>query len=96
MIFIIKNDLLKGVPVHIFLRKCGYMPFRNSFIRYLTKLEYPRFHIFVNSKNDFHEFSLHLDMKKPVYFGVNAHAGEYNGDVLEQEKQRIFKIINLL
>lgn len=33
--------------------------------------------------------NLHLDMKKPSYAGTSAHAGEYDGALVEQEAERI-------
>ena len=50
---------------------------------------YPRFHLFLKVKNDAIIFNLHLDQKKPVYKGAPAHAGEYEGEVVKKETERI-------
>lgn len=34
-------------------------------------------------------FSLHLDQKKPSYEGSKKHSGEYDGNVVESEAERI-------
>ncbi len=36
--------------------------------------------------------SLHLDAKKPSYEGTAAHGGEYQGELVEKEMERIMKI----
>jgi len=38
-------------------------------------------------------FSLHLDQKKPSYEGSTGHSGEYDGDVVEGEAERIKNIL---
>ena len=52
-----------------------------------------------------YNFSLHLDQKKPSYFAyrslgegglkAHAHSGEYDGDVVEGEAERIRQILDL-
>jgi len=37
--------------------------------------------------------NLHLDQKAPCYQGSSAHAGEYEGEILEKEKERIKEFI---
>jgi len=41
-------------------------------------------------------FNLHLDQKRPIYKGVTAHSGEYEGEVVEKEVERIKKILEKL
>lgn len=59
--------------------------------------DYPRFHIYVKEdkldNRDVLSFSLHLDQKKPVYEGVTAHGGDYEGEVVQDEAQRIRDVI---
>lgn len=50
---------------------------------------YPRFHLYVKTKDKNLIFNLHLDQKKPIYRGVPAHAGEYDGEIVEKEAARI-------
>lgn len=40
-------------------------------------------------------FNLHLDQKRAIYRGVPAHAGEYSGDVVIKEAERIKQIIQV-
>lgn len=75
--------------------RCGYGKLANrhtgetSFLRRLHGDMYPRFHVYINNSPEQWVFSLHLDQKRPVYEGVSAHAGEYEGAVVEKEAQRI-------
>lgn len=54
---------------------------------------YPRFHIYLKKENESLIFNLHLDQKKPIYEGAPAHSGEYEGEVVENEAERIKQIL---
>jgi hypothetical protein len=41
-------------------------------------------------------FTIHLDMKQPSYAGSAAHSGEYNGPVVEDEAERIKRLVETL
>lgn len=78
------------------LRRAGYAPFSDpktngtSYTRRLGSNFYPRFHIYINKEEGSGlELNLHLDQKHASYAGQNAHSGEYNGDILRQEADRI-------
>ncbi|MBU4369278.1 hypothetical protein KKG58_00770 [Patescibacteria group bacterium] len=76
------------------IKRCGYAELRRrtgeiSYVRRLRGYQFPRFHIYI--ENGF--FNLHLDQKAPIYQGVSAHSGEYDGEILEKEKERIKEII---
>ena len=60
-----------------------------SFVRSVLSGDYPRFHIYIKQDNSEIIFNLHLDQKKPSYKGSSAHGGEYEGELVEQEAQRI-------
>lgn len=66
-----------------------------SFVRVLGVGGYPRFHLFVQRDQEKTQwtFKLHLDQKKPSYKGAPSHAGDYEGDVLEREAERIKNIL---
>lgn len=83
------------------MRVCGYKeisnPHKNGEISYARALEasrfYPRFHIYIKNISEQEvEISLHLDMKKPSYAGTTAHSGEYDGELVDREAQRIKNI----
>ena len=57
---------------------------------------YPRFHIYAKQEIENLIFNLHLDQKRPIYKGVAAHSGEYEGEVVEKEVERIKKILEKL
>jgi hypothetical protein len=58
-----------------------------SFVR--PRHGFPRLHIYAKIVGSDLEINLHLDQKKPVYQGVSAHAGEYDGKVVESEIARL-------
>lgn len=51
--------------------------------------DYPRFHIYAKANAEIIVFNIHLDQKKPVYEGATAHGGDYEGEVVQDEVQRI-------
>lgn len=83
------------------MRKAGYGFERKNkktgeevFGRRIRGSEYPKFHVYAKKDGDTLVVNLHLDQKKPVYEGVTAHSGEYEGEVIEQEAERIKITIN--
>ena len=85
-------------PIEI-LRKSGYGLVRDrrnskqSFSRILGSGIYPRFHVYINSGNI---INLHLDQKQASYQGSHAHSGEYDGEIVEAEAERIKGFIDSL
>ncbi|MBI2515166.1 hypothetical protein HYV91_03245 [Candidatus Wolfebacteria bacterium] len=60
-----------------------------NFVRSFDGSRYPRFHIYVKAEKAELIFNLHLDQKKPSYEGQTAHSGEYDGELVEKEAERI-------
>ncbi len=83
----------------VLVRKLGYVPRSNdgkefNCIKYLGgRGGYPRFHLFIKQEDNNLLFNLHLDQKKPSYKGSSAHSGEYEGELIEKEKERILGIM---
>ncbi len=79
------------------MRRLGYHPLRNgqSYSRRIRGREFPRFHIYIKEKNTDLEFSIHLDQKANCYPDQTSHSGDYEGSVLEGERERINNIINI-
>jgi len=86
------------------LRRCGYHFERQhpetgeiSAARSFGAGGFPRFHAYAKTKGGQTplclEINLHLDQKRPVYRGASAHGGEYDGEVVEQEAERIKSIL---
>jgi len=77
------------------MRRAGYGIMRNhktddtSFVKRLHGDLYPRFHLYVEDAGENWSLNLHLDQRAPVYAGQTAHAGEYDGAVVETEMERI-------
>lgn len=80
------------------IRRCGYglVNDRNadeqSFARRLGGGFYPRFHIYI--ENGF--YNLHLDQKQASYQGSKKHSGEYDGDTVAAEGERVREMIENL
>ncbi len=62
---------------------------QTSYTRRLSGNFYPRFHLYLEEKEGQLIFNLHLDQKQPSYQGSHAHSGEYDGELVEQEGERI-------
>ena len=78
------------------MRKFGYIPERQDdrtgefkFYRSIDGRKYPRFHIYCRTSDESIDINLHLDQKQPSYAGSSAHSGEYSGQLVEQEAERI-------
>jgi hypothetical protein len=66
---------------------------QTSFSRRLLGADFPRFHAYVEDKNGGVQINLHLD-QKPVNLGSGArHGGEYEGPLIEGERERIIGIV---
>ena len=78
------------------LRRAGYAlhATREGKVSYVKRIhgdEYTRFHLYINKEEPgtLMELSLHLDEKRPSYEGSTAHSGEYEGPLIEEERDRI-------
>ncbi len=54
---------------------------------------YPRFHIYSRMEVGNLVLNLHLDQKRPIYEGTTAHSGEYDGELVGKEAERIKEIL---
>lgn len=95
MRLLIDKEKLGNNNIKVLMNRLGYYQHfdRNtnqvSYIRRFGRLDYPRFHIYIDQRNNSLSFNLHLDEKKPSYQGYHAHSGEYEGDVVQAEAERI-------
>ncbi|MFH1188964.1 MAG: hypothetical protein V1652_03940 [bacterium] len=64
-----------------------------SFVRTLQGIHYPRFHIYPEQKENYVILNLHLDQKQPRYMEAHAHNAEYDGAVVENEKNRLVTLL---
>lgn len=79
------------------VRRIGYKPLGYTADKELNCVRplgrsYPRFHLYIKGSGGVYVFNLHLDQKKPSYEGATAHSGDYDGDIVEKEKERITRI----
>jgi hypothetical protein len=84
-------------PVDV-IRRCGYGSVLDrhatepSFARHPGRGLYPRFHVYISGNT----LNMHLDQKQVSYEGSSRHSGEYEGDAVEREAQRMQGIIEKL
>ena len=92
MKFLINNNKYNILSL---IRQIGYHPHKNnqSFSRRLERGDFPRLHLYIKAIEDAWEFSLHLDQKGACYDGQTAHSGDYDGEILEAEKNRISNLL---
>jgi len=62
-----------------------------NFAKKISGADYPRFHCYAKKESGNLVINLHLDQKKPSYGGSSAHAGEYDGPLVEQEARTFLK-----
>ena len=86
----------KGYNTPTLMRHLGYHVFRDSYSRRLGVGHYPKFHIYVDNNGSELTFNLHLDQKKASYQGQVAHSGDYSGDLLDSEKERILSLLKAI
>lgn len=84
----IKKSELK-MNIIAFVRRAGYAPFHDSYVRVMGTGGYPRFHIYIDDAGEKYVLNLHLDQKRPSYGKETAHSGDYEGGPVEKEADRI-------
>lgn len=87
-------------PPHVFMRHAGYARHVNpdgeeSFVRRLSGLEFPRFHVYVENQPERTVLSIHIDQKGVTYDGSHAHSGEYSGPLIDAELHRIQEVLGI-
>jgi hypothetical protein len=94
MKLILDKNTLDQAPESL-LRQAGYayLMDRNtgqeSYVRRFNRGFYPRFHLYIEEQGNQVILNLHLDQKQASYEGAHAHNAEYDGDLVEQEMDRI-------
>ncbi len=99
MKLILGKNSLKENSVQL-MRRAGYLFKRGlvgeemSFERPLETSGFPKFHIYLTEDQNNLYLNLHLDQKRPTYSGTHAHSGEYDGELLAEEIDRIKRLAN--
>jgi hypothetical protein len=86
-----KNENILSLTRRLGYTSSGVEGDEFSCVKVLGGSGYPRFHLYIKQEKDNIFFNLHLDQKKPAYQGSSAHIGEYEGELVEKEKERIIK-----
>ena len=60
-----------------------------SFSHRLGSYHYPRFHLYITEGETEVLCDLHLDQKQASYAGSHMHSGEYDGETVEREVERL-------
>ncbi len=90
------SDSLVNTMRRLGYRPLGYTPSGELNCVRPLGADYPRLHCYVTKTLlDGFMFSLHLDQKRPSYGGETAHSGDYDGEVVEGEAERIKGIAGL-
>lgn len=82
-----------------FLRGAGYTYIEDrrtgnsSYARPFGNGHYPRFHLYLVEESDNLVFNLHLDQKQASYSGQTMHSGEYDGELVEGEINRLRSLL---
>lgn len=90
-----KFPIKPGFNPRDLIRRCGYGEWYDPMYQvtsYTKKMgggNYPRFHIHFQEFGNYFEVDLHFDQKQESYSGTAKHAGEYDGDLVEDEARRI-------
>jgi hypothetical protein len=83
-------NLFRNLGYHFVSERLG----EYNFSRPVSGSAFPRFDIYLTLEDDNIIINLHLDQKGPMYRGITAHSGEYDGPLLDKEAQRIKETIN--
>lgn len=80
------------------LRRLGYGEQRTragqiSYVKRVSGERFPRYHAYVEDRNNGIQVNLHIDQKEASYEGTSSHAGEYEGPLVEREMKRITEFV---
>lgn len=97
---IIKLSKSRVLDPDIAIRRCGYglkqdrRTGAKSYTRHFERgMLYPRFHVYIKDGGDSWVYNLHLDQRATVYEGATAHSGDYEGETVEKEAERIKAVV---
>jgi hypothetical protein len=100
MRFTLEN--FSGGNIVMMMRRAGYVLIGDymenaemSFIKTITIDDYPRFHVYLRIHPDSQmvAFNLHIDQIRSVFKNYPDHGAEYEGEVVENEAERILNTI---
>lgn len=99
-----KQTISGPLPDHArnLMRRVGYGEQRTregqvSYVRRVSSERFPRYHAYVEDlAGGGMQVNLHVDQKEASYAGTSAHAGEYEGPLVEREMTHIVSYIKNL
>lgn len=60
-----------------------------SYARRLASGFFPKYHAYVEERGTTLSINLHVDQKQASYVGTSKHSGEYDGELVEREVERL-------
>ncbi|MEI8360619.1 MAG: hypothetical protein WCG01_00600 [bacterium] len=88
---------------HEILQRFGYAHItsyhtgKDSYAKRVSRDHFPRYHCYIKEIGNQITFSLHIDQKQASYQGQSAHAGEYDGPLVEAEINNLKNhIVNMI
>ncbi len=83
------------------LRRLGYGEDRKwngqiSYMKRISDTKFPHYHVYLEDMNGGLQINLHVDQKEATHEGSSAHAGEYEGTLVETEMNYIARAIEFL
>ena len=96
LVLIKKGDNIANLSRQMGYKLIKFDDWENEYnlVRPLSGDNYPRFHLYIKEENNNWNFNLHLDQKRPSYEVSSAHSGEYGGELVEEEMERIKTFLN--
>src|SRR3989344_7621710 len=96
LVLIKKGDNIANLSRQMGYKLIKFDDWENEYnlVRPLSGDNYPRFHLYIKEENNNWNLNLHLDQKRPSYEGSSAHSGEYGGELVEEEMERIKTFLN--
>jgi hypothetical protein len=90
-----------SAQAEFFVRRAGYGEIydrargEESYVFRLSRNAfYPRFHLYIEKEDQASmTITLHLDQKQASYEGSHMHSGEYEGEIIEKEAERIKQMV---
>ncbi len=89
----------RGLNWRVMLSRLGYHDHierksrQLSYIHRLKSLQYPRFHVYLEMLDQDVRLNIHLDEKMASYEGQTRHSGDYDGELVRKEVERIKQFI---
>ena len=83
------NDHSRNIMRHLGYGEQRTRAGQISYVKRVSGERFPRYHAYVEDMKSGMQVNLHVDQKEASHEGTSAHAGEYEGPIVEREMQLI-------